>query len=464
MLSFSTEFPVREDSTADTFLETVRSWAVASPHTSFTREGLGLLTVGAERAIKAGKATIEIAGASAESQVAVAVRHTVNDDEVDWITEISYAGLKEPWVSIRTFRDSTGPIVHLPPAKKPVVIMTLLDALGGGRDGELEVAKIPHRLTADDVGLAGRLLNGDAGCYLPVVYVSATFGEFDYLNPEILARELCGMAHVVVEPNRPFSQRLQLEVASSNAYGGAVGIYWPEGAGRHLVLPDRSLSYAERKNRIVREVRQALLNRRPLQWCSWSAAQQLAAKLTIQRLRESGSGEVDLYISSFDAEMALKDHQLQEAEAEIRRLNAELRSNSQKSAGSGVRVRIASEQDYYPDEISSILRDAAAESVSRVQPGGRREHILRAIASASESSPHSREGREKLKSLLRDYKSMTKETRDGLTEMGFSITEDGKHYKLTYQSDERYVFAMPKTSSDHRSGLNLASDIAKRIF
>jgi hypothetical protein len=464
VLSFSTEFPVGEDSTAQAFLETVRSWAVGSPHTSFTREGLELLTIGAEKAITSGKASIEIVGASEEGQVAVSVRHTVNDDEVDWVTEISFAGVKEPWVSVRTFRDSTGPIVHLPPAKKPVVIMTLLDALSGGRDGELEVMKTPHRLTGDDVDLAGRLLNGDSGCYLPVVYVSATFDGFDYLNPEILARELCGMAHVVVEPNRPFSQRLQLEVASSNAYGGAVGIYWPEGAGRHLVLPDRSLSYAERKNRIVREVRQALLNRRPLQWCSWSAAQQLASKLTIQRLRESGSSEVDLYISSFDAEMALKNNEIQEAEAEIRRLKAELRANRQKSDGSGVRVRISSEQDYYPDEISSIIRDAAADSISRVQVGSRREHVLRAVASASESSSHSRNGREKLKSLFRDYRSMTKEIRDGLADMGFSVTEDGKHYKLVYQSDDRYVFAMPKTSSDHRAGLNLASDIAKRIF
>lgn len=464
MLSFSSEFPVNDASTSETFLETVKSWVLASPHTSFSRQSLEPLKIGAEKAIKAGNATIEIAGASEDSQVAVSVRHTANDGEVDWVTEISYAGVKEPWVSVRTFRDSTGPVSHLPPAKKPVVVMTLLDALGGGSDGDLSVAKVPHRLGSGDVELAGRLLNGDAGCYLPVVYLSAAFDGLDYVNAEMLARDLCGMAHVVVEPNRLFSQRLQLEVASSNAYGGAIGIYWPEGAGRHLVLPDRSLSYAERKNKIVRAVRQALLNRRPLQWCSWQAAQQLSAKMTIQRLRESGSNEVELFVASFDAEISLKNEEIQSAEAEIQRLKFELRTAQQKTGTGGARVKTASEQDYYPNEIQAILRDAAADCVSRVQPGSRREHILRAIVISGDYSEFSRNGREKLKSLLRGYKTMTKEIKDGLIEMGFSITEDGKHYKIVYKSDDRYVFSVPKTSSDHRSGLNLASDIAKRIF
>ncbi|GMU46359.1 MAG: hypothetical protein AMXMBFR26_11410 [Porticoccaceae bacterium] len=54
--------------------------------------------------------------------------------------------------------------------------------------------------------------------------------------------------------------------------------------------------------------------------------------------------------------------------------------------------------------------------------------------------------------------------RRGLEEMGFSITEEGKHYKLTFQDDDRYTFTLPKSGSDHRGGLNAASDIGRLLF
>lgn len=464
MLSFATEFPLAEDSRAERFLDTIKSWIIASPHAKFTSENLAPLTIGHEKSVVSSNAKIEISGAEEPEEVAVSVRYTVTDENVDWITEISYAGIREPWVSVRTYRDSAGPVSHLPPAKKPVVVMTLLDALGGGRDGEVTVAKTPYRLSNDDVELAARLIRGDAGCYLPVVYLSATFDGSDYVSADTLARDLCGMAHVVVEPNRPFSQRLQLESDSSNAYGGAVGIYWPDGAGRHLVLPNRSASITERRQSIARAVRQALLNRRPSHWCSWTAAQQLASKVAIRTLRESGSEEVDLYIASFDAEIALKNAEIQAAEDEIRRLKSALRADRQNTLTGGVRIKISSEQDYFPEEIISVIRDAAADAISRVQPNGRREHILRAVANSNPASEVPREGREKLKEIFRDYRSMSKDVRSGLAELGFSIADDGKHYKAVYRADDRYSFSIPKTSSDHRAGLNLASDMAKQIY
>jgi len=129
-----------------------------------------------------------------------------------------------------------------------------------------------------------------------------------------------------------------------------------------------------------------------------------------------------------------------------------------------VRIKISSEQDYFPEEIISVIRDAAADAISRVQPNGRREHILRAVANSNPASEVPREGREKLKEIFRDYRSMSKDVRSGLAELGFSIADDGKHYKAVYRADDRYSFSIPKTSSDHRAGLNLASDMAKQIY
>ena len=43
----------------------------------------------------------------------------------------------------------------------------------------------------------------------------------------------------------------------------------------------------------------------------------------------------------------------------------------------------------------------------------------------------------------------------------FEITEAGKHYKITYRGDQRYMVTVGKTPSDNRSGSNNAAMIGK---
>ncbi len=51
-----------------------------------------------------------------------------------------------------------------------------------------------------------------------------------------------------------------------------------------------------------------------------------------------------------------------------------------------------------------------------------------------------------------------------LQDMGFVITEEGKHYKFTYYGDGRYMATLAKTPSDNRSGMNIALEIIKDMF
>ncbi|MGC4441538.1 hypothetical protein ABXW85_22030, partial [Streptococcus suis] len=64
----------------------------------------------------------------------------------------------------------------------------------------------------------------------------------------------------------------------------------------------------------------------------------------------------------------------------------------------------------------------------------------------------------------RNYTSMSGDISRNLKELGFDISDDGKHYKLIYMQDDRYVFSLPKSGSDWRGGMNSVSDIAKRVF
>jgi hypothetical protein len=59
---------------------------------------------------------------------------------------------------------------------------------------------------------------------------------------------------------------------------------------------------------------------------------------------------------------------------------------------------------------------------------------------------------------------MDAKVRSGLQDIGFDISEEGKHYKIIFQGDDRYTFTMPKSGSDYRGGLNLAGDISRLLL
>jgi hypothetical protein len=274
------------------------------------------------------------------------------------------------------------------------------------------------------------------------------------------------MAHVVVEPNRPFSRRLQIDVASENVYGGTIGVYWPDGAGRRsFFLGGHLENPASIRKSIVEEIRTALTNRRPLVRCTWSAVQETASKEAFKSLKASGAKGIEEYVAIFDSEMQANADQLADAEKEISRLKAENRKYElQGSSGGGISLRTGREHSLYGGELAEIVRDALQLAIDHVQADSRRQHVLTAILENTPATGALKDQRETLKDLLRNYKSMDAKVKKGLEGLGFSISEEGKHYKIVFQGDDRYTFTLSKTGSDFRGGLNAVSDISKRLF
>jgi len=467
MLSFSTEFPISAEHGVGDFFGAIRSWILGSPHTKFITKDLAQIPENEEWQIRKGNETLEVLSVSLGNNTSAGIRLKNVDGDLEWETTVVFSRQDaDAWVGVRTSRESAQPAIRLPPAKKPIVVRTLLGALGGAADGELSVSNKPLILNNDDIGLAGRLIMGVAGCRLPVVYVSCGFSGDYIINFERLANDLSGMAHVVIEPNRPFSRRLQIEVQSENVYGGTIGVYWPDGAGRRSFFLGPEYEHpSELARAIIEEIRTALMNRRPLVRCTWASVQEAASRKIINTLKASGSNEVERYVQAFDSELKAKDSKLKDAETEIARLSAEIRKYEAKAVvGTGIVLRTGIERDLYAGEMASIVRDAIKDAAARVQSDGRRAHVLQAILESFPAEETVGAQREAIKELLRGYRNLDKKTRKGLEDMGFSIQEDGKHYKLVYHGDDRYTFALPRSGSDHRGGLNTASDIAKRIF
>jgi hypothetical protein len=466
MLSFATEFPVSHSHDPKEFLAAIRRWILGSPHTQFAEADLSDIPQNAGWSTKKGSEAVHTLFVQGSSESA-AVRWTTLDGDIEWDTAVVFSRQElDSWVGIRTSRESQHPAFRLPPARKPFVVKTLLEILGGAKDGELPVSDSAFRLTNNDIGLASRLITGDARCRLPVVYVSCGFAGDYILDFDRLAKALSGMAHVVVEPNRPFSCRLQIEVDSENVYGGRIGVYWPEGAGRRsFFIGGEYENPGDLARAISDEIRIALMNRRPLVRCTWSAVQELASQELLRELRATGSNAVDKYVKAFDAELQAKSDQLNDAEKEIGRLSAEIRKyEAQAAVGKGVTLRTGDEHDLYVGEMAGIVRDALQDAATRVASNSRRAHVLNSILHNSAPSVEAKEQREFIKRLLRDYRSLDAKTKSGLESLGFSIEEEGRHHKMTFHGDTRYMFTLSKTSSDYRAGLNLASDISKQLF
>lgn len=468
MLSFATEFPIEHTRNAADFLSAIQTWILGSPHTRLNQDDLAQLFEPGEGHIRKGNEAIDTLRVSLGDEDGTGIKYTRRDDGLEWVTTVVSSRLHSVnWVGIRISCESSHPATRLPPAKKPVVVRILLQELGGSSDGELRVGSAPHHLGDTDIDVAARLIAGKAGCRLPIVYVSAGFQGNYIVDSDRLASELAGMAHVVVEPNRPFSLRLKIGVDSDNVYGGTVGVYWPDGAGRRSFFIGREFESPDEVARaIIDEIQTALTNRQALDYCTWPFLQETASRQAIQLLRASGSQEIGKYIETFDKELAAKTQLLADAEREILRLRKELRIYEARfSAGAGSLLRTGNEQDFYPNEVLGIVRDAVRDATRHVTPDSRRQHVLAAVLQANQATEDPAQSkREKLKELLRGSRRMDAKLRSGLEDIGFAITEEGKHYKLVFQGDERYTFTLPKSGSDHRGGLNAANDIGRLLF
>lgn len=467
MLTFATEFPLARPLTAPEILALGRDWLLGSPHSGLSRDNFGGQDDPESWSIDQGREAVEFRVIREEEQSTTGFRYVKRDDGLEWTTTmVSRTEPGSAWMGVRVHRDATGPAPRLPHAKKPYLLRQILATVGAGPDGPLPVLQRPHRLCNTDIALAKSLILGESGCYLPVVYLSSPFVGDHVLDADWLARGLAGMAHVVVEPNRAFSRRLQFEVESQNVYGGSLGLYWPDSTGRrysYFLRPGTDPGSLGRE--IRRDVQNALTHRRPLSSCTWTGLQELIAKRRVESLKRKGSTAVEEYVQAFDEEMAAKNTRIAEAEREIQRLKAEIRMLESTSASKeGLVLDNGCEQDLFPGERLGIVVSALAVARTQVVADSRRQHVLDSLLGTNADSGEAEKLRGSLKETLRGYRRMDKKVRDDLTDLGFEIEDDTKHYKLLFRGDDRYTFTLPKSGSDHRGGLNAARDIGKRIF
>ena len=413
-----------------------------------------------------------------------------------------------------------------PEFSTPYFIKYLIDE-GFLKDDEgLPITYMPIVIGPDNIQLLTDVINFHKMYGLPVVYVSKTAEDSYPVDIDLLAGRLKGVAHVMVEESRGLDPAIAAACDDINEYNGAVGIYYPnlpKGNDRFLYRRYNGGDKAMLQQ-IIKAVIQFSNNKKTDSLYTWHGVNnaillynlngQISKRKEAEKARseaeearseaEEARSEAEKARSKAEearseAEEARSEAEVALSEAEDARIKAEnetrdvydafdedllklqkqietlTRENEAlRNENHGIRAKLdrmnqvpvlvhGQEKEFYPDEIREIILSELETSLGNRQ-GSRRADVIRDIIE-NNNYRHLQSARaQRLKTLLNDYKSLSGPMRQELIEMGFEITEDGKHYKLTYFGDDRYWSTLSKTSSDHRGGKNVASDIINEMF
>lgn len=185
-----------------------------------------------------------------------------------------------------------------------------------------------------------------------------------------------------------------------------------------------------------------------------------------QKAIEEAKAEADKILDSFEEDML----KLQEQVEQLSRANDALTSENY-----GLRSKInyddrvpvvffGDEEEFYSGEIKEMILDALEESLKAATPKTRRYDVLNDILENNAYEKIHEERETIIKNLFKNYKTLSGIMRQELKDIGFEITDDGKHYRLTYYGDDRYKTTIAKTGSDWREGKNIAATILKNMM
>ncbi len=383
--------------------------------------------------------------------------------------------------------------------------ITLLEQKGFlSEDGDLPVSRTPHQIGTEHLPLLRDVILQKSNYRLPVIYVSRRFDGSLPLNAELLASRVKGVAHVLLLEHAEDVHVLRDMCESRNEYSGAAAIYFPSGAPgkRRFIthvkegcdpallekLARAAIIYAG--SRITEPlltwqgVNNALLNERirvniHARELAEQAKKQAEAEVRalqdtldekqqeIQRKAlEDAEREAEKILDGFDNELRYYQKQIED----LTRANDALQIENQglksrlDSAGETPLIHSGRETDFYPGEIRDLLLTQLSETLSSVPEKTRRHDVIQDILAENEWDHCSEKNAEEIKKLLKTYAGMTSAIRQKLESLGFVITEDGKHYKLTYYGDDRYQIILSKTPSDVRTGKNCSQKLSKMVF
>ena len=476
MLLFSTILEINDTMTKDNFIQLVLEWNQKSPHSENIIQGIEWH---GERNIRYGTDSLWLAIEEYRNQNIIAVRYEKTEaDGVVWDTDyiMNFSNMK---MSIQLDRSYLEEALAIDPSfSTPHFITLLIDHGYLSDDGKLSVLRKPVFIKENNLEILIDVINGDAKYRLPVVYVSKTYYGKDPVDIWRLASRLKGVAHVLVEEGTYLNPRIRQLCNDKNEFYGAIGVYFPNAAYGHKKYMYRDYDGADivLSEKVIRSVIQYSNAQKMDKLYTWQGVNnallrdRLSSKgvelLQVKSEKDQVIAEADELIESVDEDI----QRLKKQVAGLTRVNEALTYENQ-----GLRAKMSradnmpilflgEEEEFFQDEIKAILLDALESVLPNYDSESRRKAVLQDIIASNDCKRRAEERGEQLKNLLKGYKTLSGSIKRTLQDMGFVLTEEGKHCKLTYYGDGRYMVTLAKTPGDSRSGMNIALEIIKTMF
>ena len=475
MLLFSTVLDIKGSVTPDDLIRLVLEWNETAMYEENKVPGIDWQ---GEHDVRYGDGRLWLQFMEYPEEEILAVRHEkVKDEGVVWDSDF-IADFKKQQIAVRLDRTYSEDALVMDAAFATPYFITLLIRHGFLKeDAGIEVLNRPVPVTAADTDLVRKAVEDPGSFRLPNVIVTKASDNTDPLDVRLLASRLKGAAHVLVEESCGLlAEVLGLEPGYEN--NGAVRIYYPADSMRRKIFHYRSMTGndAWRLENVIRCVIQYGLSQKADPLMTWQGVSnhllnsrletQISKRIHAEAESRMAQDEVEQVYETFDEELRV----LKEKVAELTKANEALVYENQ-----GLRAKYASadavplicfgdEEEFYTGEIRDMVLSALESALSSTERPGRRGDVLQDILENNPCDHVVEERRSRIKTLFKGYKNFTGAMRQELESMGFEVTGDGKHYKITYRGDIRYTVTAAKTPSDVRSGINTAAQMNKMMF
>ena len=502
MLLFSTILDINHKMTKENFLQLVIEWNQGSPHESNIIPDMEW-TGGRSFKYEYNNLWLEVV--EYRNKNIIAVRYEKKEDNgVIWDTDyvMNFNMYK---MSVRLDRSYSDDAISIDAKFSTPHFITLLIENGYiERDVRLKVNNEPLMITQDNLRLITDVINGNNKYSLPIVFVSKTYYDTNPIDIRLLSRRLKGVAHVLVQESKDSNSELKLMCEGKNEYFGAIGIYFfkrgyshtrylYKGNGdydHHLMEKtvrnviqysnsqrvDALYTWQGVNNELLRDRLTAQRAERQVAEKARKEAEEIALRLenTLdeeeqkirKKAKEDAKIEASKLLEMFDSEVQDLQNQIEGLTNENERLlyeNSGLKSKLNLMDTLPL-IFMGVESDFYQGEIREMVLDAIYEKCKELEKGTRRSHVLQDIIDTNNYTKIRKDREQKVKNLFNGYISMSGAMRQELKNLGFTISEEGKHYKLTYYDDPRYTTTIAKTGSDNRGGKNIAGNILKDMM
>lgn len=468
MLVFSTKMFVKELLTDEVFINKAIAWVKGGNNYRFgefewdEKEEFSVVSSDAKQ-----KFTIN------RYSDAVVVHLVNTDDKIIWTSDFVLTNKNGKRILASfLYNDAVDMSVRLPEQfNRPYLLKQIVAEGYGELDGNICTDNLPFVINADNLSIAEELILGKSDYMMPIVYVSATKDKAELsVDANELAKDLAGVAHVFVEESYECTKRLRDLTDGKNPYNGAAQIFFALNITQRILPKFFSNQHKFRTEVAYSVYKRLILSRIDDEFSCTKLKYNNLVKKSAESIHISQI--CDELLDEKEEIIKVGNLRIQEMEEKLANLQAKLqiyesRLNNKKTQSDLITFE-TQEMDLYEGEVKDIIIKILVKEFKMMDSDpnlkeSRKYHVLKSIVQENKRSGKDAQIKQLLREILNKDGSFNGAKRRQLNDLGFIVNE-GKHYKITYGNDDRYMFTLSKTTGDYRSNLNAVSKASNKLF